>query len=63
MTRAINGAGVVIFPEHPNLYYWAFGETLYARPSYMMGYDLPRSESLYFEDDGLQGEAPAPSSE
>ena len=28
--RAINGASVVIFTDHSNLYYWAFGETLYA---------------------------------
>ncbi|MDX3315037.1 hypothetical protein P1S61_39480 [Streptomyces sp. ME08-AFT2] len=60
---AINGAGVVIFPDHPNLYFWAFGETLYARPAYMSGYDLPSPFGSYSNDDGLQAETSDSSSE
>lgn len=49
----INGAGVVIFPDHPNLYYWAFGETGYSIPSKQAGVELPFEGYRYFEDDGL----------
>ncbi|MFJ1759128.1 DUF3800 domain-containing protein [Amycolatopsis sp. NPDC088138] len=49
----INGAGIVQFPEHMNLYYWAFGETGWARPSKMCGWALPREGLAYADDPGL----------
>lgn len=52
----VNGAGVVQFPEHINLYYWAFGETGCARPSMNSGLALPRAGCLYFDNSGLPPE-------
>ena len=52
---SINGAGVVLWPPRPNLYYWAFGEDSYSRPSAMAGYVLPHKDFKYSSDDGLGG--------
>ena len=57
--RYVNGAGIVQFPEHMNLYYWAFGETGWARPSAMSGWALPRKGYDYADDPGLPPGTPA----
>ncbi|HWM02003.1 MAG TPA: DUF3800 domain-containing protein [Actinophytocola sp.] len=49
----VNGAGIVLFPDHVNLYHWAFGETRWAKPSTNTEWVLPREGRLYFADDGL----------
>ncbi|MGH3881060.1 MAG: DUF3800 domain-containing protein [Actinophytocola sp.] len=49
----VNGAGIVQFPELVNLYYWAFGETAWAKPSANAGWELPRQGEVYFDEDGL----------
>jgi hypothetical protein len=49
----INGAGVVLFPEEWNLYYWAFDEESCSRPSTNSGFRLPYPKSKYATDDGL----------
>ncbi|MEZ0094098.1 DUF3800 domain-containing protein [Streptacidiphilus sp. EB129] len=51
---SIGGAGVVIWPQNPNLYYWAFGEDDYSRPSMMAGFVLPYKAFPYADDDGLK---------
>jgi hypothetical protein len=47
------GAGIVLWPRQPNLFYWAFGETSWALPSASSGYDLPWPAWPYGTDDGL----------
>jgi hypothetical protein len=47
------GAGIVLWPRQPNLFYWAFGETVWALPSALSGYDLPDPDWDYGTDDGL----------
>jgi hypothetical protein len=47
------GAGIVLWPRQPNLFYWAFGETVWALPSALSGYDLPDPNWDYGTDDGL----------
>jgi hypothetical protein len=51
--RAVNGAGLVLFPETYNLLYWCFGETLWAKPSSQVSYTLPHSAWSYATSDGL----------
>lgn len=52
------GAGIVLWPRRPNLFYWVFGETVWALPSAGFGYDLPNPDWEYGTDDGL-AEVPA----
>jgi hypothetical protein len=47
------GAGIVLWPRQPNLFYWAFGEPVWALPSALAGYDLPDPGWEYGTDDGL----------
>jgi hypothetical protein len=47
------GAGIVLWPRRPNLFYWAFGETAWEIPSTASGYGLPWSHWEYGTDDGL----------
>jgi hypothetical protein len=49
----VNGAGLVLFPEQPNLYYWALGETGWSKPSAIAGYSLPDPRFQYGQDAGL----------
>jgi len=49
----VNGAGVVLFPDRPNLYYWAFSETGWSKPSALGGWTLPATQLEYGTDDGL----------
>ena len=49
----LNGAGIVQFPEHVNLYHWAFGETAWVKHD--KEWALPHEGRLYFEGDGLPG--------
>jgi len=49
----VNGAGLVLFPDKLNLYYWALGETSCSRPSAQSGWSLPVSHMEYGVDDGL----------
>lgn len=56
----INGAGIVQFPEHANLYYWVFGETGMARPSLLSGWALPKAGLTYYDTDGLPPEEHVP---
>ncbi len=53
----VNGAGLVLFPEQPNLYYWALGETGWSKPSALAGYTLPFPRWEYGQDDGLVADA------
>jgi hypothetical protein len=47
------GAGIVLWPRQPNLFYWAFGETAWMLPSKLAGYELPNLDWAYGTDDGL----------
>jgi hypothetical protein len=55
---AVNGAGLVLYPEHYNLLYWCFGETSWAKPSALTGVTLPYAEWPYGDSDGMS-RAPA----
>lgn len=50
---AINGAGLVLFPDRVNVYYWALGETGWSKPSALGGWSLPVPHLPYGTDDGL----------
>lgn len=49
---AVNGAGIVLVPEHMNLYHWAFDETGWSKPS-MSGWTLLRAGLDYDDGPGL----------
>lgn len=49
----INGAGLVLFPECYNLYYWALGATSWSKPSKLTRTSLPVTGFRYDTDDGL----------
>jgi hypothetical protein len=51
--NAVNGAGLVLFPETYNLLYWCFGETVWAKPSAQAGCTLPNPAWPYGTGDGL----------
>ncbi|MFD5616754.1 DUF3800 domain-containing protein [Kitasatospora sp. NPDC127060] len=57
-TGSINGAGVVIYPDRPNLYYRAFGEETYWRG--WVGFGLPDKQFDYFDNVGLKPSASQP---
>jgi hypothetical protein len=46
-------AGIVLWPRRPNLFYWVFGERVWALPSAGYGYELPDPGWEYGSDDGL----------
>ncbi|GAA0489748.1 hypothetical protein Ade02nite_24840 [Paractinoplanes deccanensis] len=50
---AVNGAGLVLFPEKYNLLFWCFGETSWAKPSAQTGWALPHPDWAYGTSDGL----------
>ena len=50
---AVNGAGLVLFPERYNLLYWCFGETLWAKPAAQASCTLPNPAWPYGTSDGL----------
>ncbi|HEY7273353.1 MAG TPA: DUF3800 domain-containing protein [Actinoplanes sp.] len=51
--NAVNGAGLVLFPETYNLLYWCFGETTWAKPSTHASCTLPNPAWRYGTSDGL----------
>lgn len=55
----VNGAGLVLFPEQRNLYYWVLGETEWSRPSQQAGVGLPTPFGPFATDDGLGPVSPS----
>jgi len=47
----LNGAGIVQFPDHVNLYHWVFGESVWVKKE--TRWELPRAGRRYADKDGL----------
>ncbi|MEU7819141.1 hypothetical protein [Pseudonocardia sp. NPDC049154] len=49
----LNGAGLVLFPDYVNLYYWALGEGSWSKVGRMSGWTLPAPKLDWGASDGL----------